>query len=77
MLIENWVFGLIVATIFLFGLIGVCGWIKEGEMLAKERRENKRLRFQVNKLATRLARLNATENIKVANEYANSDEEGK
>ena len=74
MLIESWILVLIMVMIFLFGLIGIGGWIREGQKLEKAKEENKRLRYQNSQLKLRIAHRNALDNIKVANEYYNNKE---
>ena len=74
MLIEYWVFALVVAGIFVLALISIVGWIFEGEKHEAQVRENKVLREENKRLAERMARRNALENIKVANEYYASKE---
>ena len=74
MLIESWVFAMIVVGIFLLALISIVGWIFEGEKHQVQVRENKALREENKALAKKLSRLNALENINVANEYYASKE---
>lgn len=69
MLIETGIAILIIIAVFLLGLIGVIGWITEGERLSQEREENRRLQHRIRKLEQRLAHMHAAENIRVANEY--------
>ena len=74
MLIEYWVFALVVAGIFVLALISIVGWIFEGEKHEAQVRENKALREENKRLAEKIAHRNALENIKVANEYYNNKE---
>ena len=68
-ILESWILTLIMLAIFLFGAIGIIGWILEGERLSKQVEENKKLHYENAQLRQRLAHKNALENIKAANEY--------
>lgn len=74
MLIAPWLFMLILGVFILICLIALVGWIFEGENHEAQVRENKALREENKRLAEKIARNNALENIKVANEYYKSKE---
>lgn len=67
--IETWIAILIMLIIFGFGFVGIVGWIIEGMRLDAQIEENRKLHHKVKKLQQRLARENAIENIRTANEY--------
>ena len=69
MIIESWIAVIIMVGIFILGLVGLGGWILEGEKNEKLREENKALLYENKKLSSQLAHRIALENIKVANEY--------
>ena len=69
MIIESWIAVSIMVGIFILGLVGLGGWILEGEKNEKLREENKALLYENKKLSSQLAHRIALENIKVANEY--------
>lgn len=69
MLIESLIEVMILLGFFVFGLIGIRGWIVAAERLDKEKQKNKELQYQVKVLKHIIANKNARENIKVANEY--------
>lgn len=69
LILETWIAVLIMLIIFLFGGIGIIGWIIEGMRLEEQIRENRKLQHRVEKLQQRLAHKNAIENIRTANEY--------
>lgn len=69
MLIESWILVMIMLVIFLFGLIGIGGWIAEGEKNRKCEEEIKRLRYEIKIRDEKLSRIAKLFNIKVANEY--------
>ena len=69
LILETWVALLIMLGIFVFGAIGIFGWIIEGMRLDEQKEENRKLQHRVEKLQQRLAHKNAVENIRVANEY--------
>ena len=68
-ILESWILALILVAIFLFGAVGIMGWIVEGERLSKQVAENKKLQHRCRKLEQRLAYKNAAENIRVATEH--------
>lgn len=74
MLIAPWLFLIILGVFVLICLIALVGWIFEGEKHEIQVRENKALREENKRLAEKIARNNALENIKVANEYYKSKE---
>lgn len=74
MLIESWVFAMIVVGIFILALISIVGWIFEGERTSKAHEEIKKLQHENAELKQRIARRNAIENIKVATEFYNNKE---
>lgn len=74
-ILESWILTLIMLAIFLFGAIGIIGWILEGERLSKQVEENKKLHYENAQLRQRLAHKNAIENIRTANEYYEESKE--
>ena len=69
LILESWILVLIVLAIFLFGAIGIIGWIVEGDRLSKLVEENRKLHYENAQLRQRLAHKNAVENIRTAIEY--------
>lgn len=73
MIIETWILVLIVLGVFLFGLIGIVGWILEGERLSKQIEENTKLQHENKELRAKLIHRYALDNIKEANDYYNKE----
>ena len=69
LILETWIALLIMFGIFLFGGIGIIGWIIEGMRLDGYKEIIKEQQHHIRKLEQRLAHKNAVENIRVANEY--------
>ena len=69
LILETWIAVLIMLIIFLFGGIGIIGWIIEGMRLDAEKKENRMLQFRIRQLERIIARKNGAENIRTANEY--------
>lgn len=69
MIIESWVFVMIFVGIAIICAIALTGWAHEGENLRQAKAENKALWEENRCLSEQIARRNAIDNIKVANEY--------
>lgn len=69
MIIESWVLVFIILGIAGIAAIALAGWIHEGEKLRKSEDDNKILLYQISEFREQIARRNAIDNIKVANEY--------
>lgn len=69
MIIESWVIGIVLVVFALICFMALAGWTHEGEKLRQAKAENKALWEENRYLSEQIARRNAIDNIKVANEY--------
>ena len=69
MLIETWVAVMIILSVFLLSLIGLCGWILEGIRLEKSERQNKKLIAENGRLYKIIEHMNGVQTVNAANEF--------
>lgn len=74
MLIEIWIAVLITICVFVSNFISIFGWIVEGERLAKEVKENKKLIAENERLRKVISRMNGIHNVEVADAFYHEED---